>query len=196
MVVVPFLNEVIMSIDINTVNRALLKLGVNAISSPDEESTRAETVRNIYNDCVDYLLSQYDFYFAQKQVSLAKLDTEPVFGYKNVYKLPTDFIRLVTIDKGVRYEFIGNTIHSDADNLSIKYVFKNYDPSTYSPLFKELLSVRLAFELSPYIKEDRMFTQQMYNEEIDKINNSANRESMQNDDEFLPEDSWVYSRRV
>ena len=196
MVVVPFLNEVIMSIDINTVNRALLKLGVNAISSPDEESTRAETVRNIYNDCVDYLLSQYDFYFAQKQVSLAKLDTEPVFGYKNVYKLPTDFIRLVTIDKSVRYEFIGNTIHSDADNLSIKYVFKNYDPSTYSPLFKELLSVRLAFELSPYIKEDRMFTQQMYNEEIDKINNSANRESMQNDDEFLPEDSWVYSRRV
>ena len=185
-----------MSIDINTVNRALLKLGVNAISSPDEESTRAETVRNIYNDCVDYLLSQYDFYFAQKQVSLAQLDTEPVFGYKNVYKLPADFIRLVAIDKSVRYEFIGNTIHSDADNLSIKYVFKNYDPSTYSPLFKELLSVRLAFELSPYIKEDRMFTQQMYNEEIDKINNSANRESMQNDDEFLPEDSWVYSRRV
>ena len=41
-----------------------------------------------------------------------------------------------------------------------------------------------------------MFTQQMYNEEIDKINNVANRESMQNDDEFMPEDSWVYSRRV
>ena len=44
MVVVPFLNEVIMSIDINTVNRALLKLGVNAISSPDEEFTRSVIV--------------------------------------------------------------------------------------------------------------------------------------------------------
>ena len=59
-----------------------------------------------------------------------------------------------------------------------------------------MLSVRLAFELSPYVKEDRIFTQQMYNEEIDKINNAANRESMQNDDEFMPEDSWVYSRRI
>ena len=185
-----------MSIDINIVNRALLKLGVNAISSPDEESPRAETVRNIYNDCVDYLLSQYDFYFAQKQVSLARLDEKPVFGYKNVFNLPTDFLRLVEVAKGIRYEIIGRSIYTDADILSIKYVYKNYDPSTYSPLFKELLSVRLAFELSPYIKEDRMFTQQMYNEEIDKINNSANRESMQNDDEFMPEDSWVYSRRV
>ena len=185
-----------MSIDINTVNRALLKLGVNAISSPDEESARAETVRNIYNDCVDYLLSQYDFYFAQKQVSLAQVDDEPVFGYSKVYRLPSDFIRLVEVAKGVKYEIIGKTIYSNADKLSIRYVYKNYDPSTYSPLFKELLSVRLAFELSPYVKEDRIFTQQMYNEEIDKINNAANRESMQNDDEFMPEDSWVYSRRI
>lgn len=196
MVVALFLNEVRMSIDINTVNRALLKLGVNAISSPDEESARAETVRNIYSDCVDYLFSQYDFYFAQKQVSLAQLDEKPVFGYSKIYKLPNDFLRLVEVAPGVKYQIIGNKIYSNCDKLSIRYVYKNYDPSTYSPLFKELLTVRLAFELSPYIKEDRMFTQQMYNEEIDKINNVANRESMQNDDEFMPEDSWVYSRRV
>lgn len=185
-----------MSIDINIANRALLKLGVNAISSPDEESARAETIRNIYNDCVDYLLSQYDFRFARKQMQLPKLDKEVVFGYRNAYQLPTDFVRLINMKERTRYALLSDSIVANSDTMTITYVFKNYDPKTYSPLFRELLTVRLAFELSPYIKEDKQFTQQMYQEEIDKINNSANRESMQEDDEFLPEDMWVFSRRI
>ena len=84
-----------MSVDVNIANGALLKLGVAPISSPDEESSRAEVIRNIYNDCVDYLLSQYDFSFAQKPVILSKVDTEVVFGYNNAYRLPIYFIRFV-----------------------------------------------------------------------------------------------------
>lgn len=185
-----------MSVDVNIANGALLKLGVAPISSPDEESSRAEVIRNIYNDCVDYLLSQYDFSFAQKQVILSKVDTEVVFGYKNAYKLPTDFIRFVDMRENTKYKIMNGMILSDADTCAITYVFKNYAPSTYSPLFRDLLQVRLAFRLCPYIKEDRAFTLELYNQEIERINNSANRESMQGDDEFLPEDSWVSIRRV
>lgn len=185
-----------MSIDVNLANEALLKLGVNAISSPDEESERAETIRNIYNGCVDYLLSQYDFSFAQKQARLAEVDTDILFGYKHAYKLPNDFIRLVEMDENTQYKKMGNMILTNSETCTINYVYKDYDPKTYSPLFKELLAVRLAFKLSPYIKQDRPFTLELYQEEIDKINNSANRESMEGDDEFLPEDSWVMVRRV
>lgn len=185
-----------MSIDVNIANGALLKLGVNPISSPDEESPRAETIRNIYNECVDYLLSQYDFPFALKQVVLSKVDKEVVFGYRNAYKLPQDFIRFVNMREDTKYQIMNGMILTNADSCAITYVFKNYDPSTYSPLFRDLLQVRLAFRLCPYIKEDRAFTIELYNQEIERINNSANRESMQGDDEFLPEDSWIYSRRV
>lgn len=185
-----------MSIDINIANKALLRLGVNAISSPDEESVRAETIRNIYNDCVDYLLSQYDFPFAQKQAELAKIDTSVLFGYDSAFKLPSDFVRLVDMRENTRYKIINGMILVKADTCAITYVFKNYDPTTYSPLFKDLLSVRLAYELCPYIKDDRAFTLELYQQEIDRINNSANRESMQGDDEFLPEDNWVSIRRV
>lgn len=185
-----------MSIDLNIANEALLKLGVNAISSPDEESARAETIRNIYNSCVDYLLSQYDFAFAQKQASLAVVDTDVVFGYNKAFKLPNDFIRFVEMAENTRYKFMGNMILADSDTCKITYVYKNYDPKTYSPLFRELLTVRLAYKLAPYIKDSRAFTTELYQEEIDKINNSANRESMQGDDEFLPEDNWIKVRRV
>lgn len=184
-----------MSIDINIANKALLRLGVNAISSPDEESVRAETIRNIYNDCVDYLLSQYDFSFALKQEQLARVDTSVLFGYKNAFKLPTDFVRLIELREKTRYKMMGEYLLTDSDTCAIAYVFKNYNPITYSPLFKDLLSVRLAYELCPYIKEDRAFTLELYQQEIDRINNSANRESMQGDDEFLPEDDWVKIRR-
>lgn len=185
-----------MSIDINVANKALLRLGVKAISSPDEESERAETIRNIYNDCVDYLLSQYDFYFAQKQAELSKVDTEFLFGYRHAFKLPNDFVRLVEFRDKTRYKLMNGFLLADAENCAITYVYKNYDPKTYSPLFKDLLSLRLAYELCPYIKDDRAFTLELYQQEIDRINNAANRESMQGDDEFLPEDSWVHIRRV
>lgn len=185
-----------MSIDINIANKGLLRLGVNAISSPDEESVRAETIRNIYNDCVDYLLSQYDFSFALKQIQLAKVDTTVLWGYKNAFKLPSDFIRLVGLRESTKYKLMGEYLLTDSDSCAITYIFKNYDPTTYSPLFKDLLSVRLAYELCPYIKDDRAFTLELYQQEIDRINNSANRESMQGDDEFLPEDNWVSIRRV
>lgn len=185
-----------MSIDVNIANGALLKLGTNPISSPDEESERASTIRSIYNDCVDYILSQFDFKCSKKQIRLTELNTDVVFGYNKAFALPNDFIRLLIVKEGSEYSQVGNALLTNNDTCTIEYVFKNYDPTTYSPLMKELLKVRLALELSPYIKSDRTFTMSMYNEEIDKINNSANRESMQDDNEFLPEDSWVLARRI
>ena len=95
-----------------------------------------------------------------------------------------------------RFVWETTAILADSDTCKITYVYKNYDPKTYSPLFRELLTVWLAYKLAPYIKDSRAFTTELYQEEIDKINNSANRESMQGDDEFLPEDNWIKVRRV
>jgi len=132
-------------------SRALLKLGAQSINGFDDGSTEAELANALYGPVRDGLLSAYPWSFATAQATLPRLATPPVADFSYAYQLPDDFLRAMSAGlaghgRGVQYRIIGQALHSDAETITLSYIFRA-DESATPPFFDQALIARLAAEL-------------------------------------------------
>ena len=77
-------------------NLALGRLGAKQfISSIDERSINGQRCLNIWDAIFQEVLSERDWKFAKFRAELQQSATQPLYGYKYAYALPSDFLRLV-----------------------------------------------------------------------------------------------------
>lgn len=147
-------------------NLALMRLGTNPITSLAEGSTAANACTLVYDFCRESLLREYTWNFSIRYTSLASSSPNPVFGYKNSFPLPPDFIRLHKIFKQTsQYMFVDNNIYTNQKApLAISYVSDTKDPTRFDILFVKCLVLSIiiaigarvqgeAFNPAPYIEE-------------------------------------------
>jgi hypothetical protein len=134
-------------------NRALQKLGAKRIVEIDEDSNNARACNAAYEILKDALLEEHEWNCGIARAQLAASSTAPEFGRSYAYQLPTDFIRLAhpypeenSLD--LDYQIEGRYIVSDWEApLNIRYVYSIDDPNEMSPLFREALATKIAYEL-------------------------------------------------
>jgi len=131
-------------------SRALLKIGVNAISSFEDGSAEAEIAENLYPGICDNLLSSYPWSFASAQVRLARLATSPIADFSYAYQLPTDFLRALSAGtggagRGVSYRLQEKRLHTDMEDVTLSYIFRP-EPTEFPPYFTQALITHLAAE--------------------------------------------------
>lgn len=142
-------------------NRALLKVGANAILNVDtDDSKEASSCRAVYDGLLEEVLRIHDWSFATFRQKLNK-DTSafatPAYGYSYRYILPTvpKFIKLVEIENEPDFRLENNFIITNESNVNIKFVGKEIDPNKYDPLFIHVLATRIALEIcTPLTKDD------------------------------------------
>jgi hypothetical protein len=107
-----------------------------------------------YSQTINEILSEYDWRFARKQVSLTS-GTLPLTGYSIKYVLPTDFVnakRLGNIDATENFgqwEIIGQDIHTNlASPVTLDYIGAPTLDTSYPAIFIELVVARLAYKLA------------------------------------------------
>jgi hypothetical protein len=69
-------------------------IGVDEISSFDDETREAKLCTNLYPTTRDSLLQQHPWRFSLGQASLARLVDTPLYGYDYAYQLPAGFLRV------------------------------------------------------------------------------------------------------
>ncbi|MBT4890046.1 MAG: hypothetical protein HON65_10885, partial [Rhodospirillales bacterium] len=74
-------------------SRALIKIGAMSITSFEEGTAESEVAANLYSSVRDGLLSSHPWNFASAQVTLARLNADPIADYAYAYQLPVDFLR-------------------------------------------------------------------------------------------------------
>ncbi|MGD9637837.1 MAG: hypothetical protein AB7U85_02105 [Alphaproteobacteria bacterium] len=131
-------------------SRALLKLGATSISSFDEGTAEAEVAANLYPSTRDAMLAVYPWSFAVAQTTLPKLAASPVADFKNAFKLPSDFLRIISAGignrgRGINYRIVENRLHTDSDSVNLTYIFRP-DEKSFPPYFTQVLIARLAAE--------------------------------------------------
>lgn len=86
---------------IDICNIALQNLGANIISDLNEDTVEARACNLRYDIVRRAVLASTLWNFASKRVTLSKSTSSPVFGFENVFHLPSDFIRMWGTDKEI-----------------------------------------------------------------------------------------------
>lgn len=142
-------------------NRALLRIGFEAIASLDDGSTAANYCTQLLPQAIDTVMSVYPWRDCLKRAQLAPLAQAPSFGFDYQFVLPQDFARLKSVaaldDDGQECEWSmeGDKVLSDATSVSILYTSLPGSPDSLSPATRDLFVRQLAYLVSiPLIKND------------------------------------------
>jgi hypothetical protein len=130
-------------------NLALQYLGAAPITSLDENSKEASIIKQVFSSNVNSLLQEHNWNFAIKRVTLSPLVEKPVYEYEYLFKKPSDCLRVIKIEP-IEYEFTieGENILTNTDKISLKYVSLVDNASLFSPMFAELLAIKIATNVS------------------------------------------------
>ena len=140
---------------ISIASNALLLIGDNPISSFDDPGAGAKAAANLYPDTKKALLSEHPWSFAMKQQRLNRLSQTPdiITGYQFAFQLPTDLIRLWSVQDNAKYILVGTLLYSNQSQLLATYVF-DVDETILPPHFVKALEYTLASDFAISVTED------------------------------------------
>jgi hypothetical protein len=130
-----------------------------------DQSPQAGACREFYEQAKFDLLTEFSWFFAQKQANLARLTTTPLFTWDYEYQLPNDLLRiervLASTERPVPnppYEVLGDKILTNEQQVPIVYTFKVPDSDTAKmpSLFKMILSFDMAILMAPQLASNTL----------------------------------------
>lgn len=155
------------STDIGNMALDLLSAG-NVTDIENPTSPTEELLNRWYNHTRKKLLREHPWNFAIKRTNLAASSTVPAFGYDKQFPLPSDFLRLLTINDSTYTQDVpsssrqfrvenGNilvsNIYSDSNTLKLKYVSDFTNVSQMDALFVEIVVYELALAIAYKVAE-------------------------------------------
>lgn len=158
-----------MSSEVDIVNLALSKIGdqatVTAINPPDS-SAQAGHAAIFYPIARDFMLDQYNWAFATRRTTLAKLASAPAFGWTYAYGAPAQALNLLAVHlegwpddsnpQPFEHESLDDgseVIYTNVDNAALRYTVFVTDTAKFDPAFVDALSWLLGAHLAgPVIK--------------------------------------------
>jgi hypothetical protein len=149
--------------EVDLANMALTMLGQQPINDLTDNNNRANLVDKRLADVRDSVLRAHQWNCCIKRASLSKDATAPVWGFSGRYQLPTDFIRIVSLENdAVEYRIeAGNQgdtpelyIVTDSEDMNILYVANITDVSQMDSSLKQAVATRLAADIAVAVTGD------------------------------------------
>ena len=145
-----------MATEVSICSNALRRLGDDPITSLTDDTERARLCNAFYVPARDAVLRAHPWNFAITRATLAQLSTTPAYEYAYQYSLPTAPYCLRVL--GMEYEdYIfkiensateGRVLLTDESTAKIIYVGKITDTAKFDSMFIDVLTAKLAAELT------------------------------------------------
>lgn len=158
-------------------NLALDLLSAGTVQDVENPSNATEELLNRwYNQSRRKLLREHPWNFAIKRAQLAASATAPDFGYDKQYPVPTDYLRLLSVNDSVytadvpaqsqhyRVEsghILTSNIFSDSSILNLVYISDFSTVSEMDPLFIDVLSYEIAIGIAYKVVESQAAVQRV-----------------------------------
>jgi hypothetical protein len=193
---------------IDIINRALIKLGEQTISSTQQHPMGA-ILEMAYEDAKKSLLSMYVWRFAIKRQNLAIVDENTGTSlYKYKYQRPSDCLVIVSVNdyyrfpdvrdyratSGERYILEGDKILSNEGNLNLVYV-ADIDEG-FPQLFEMSMSSKLASLLCLKIHQNPNLYQVYEQETHSYLMQAIQMNEIMQDVQEMGDNSWIAIRRT
>lgn len=143
-------------------NSALNQLGASTILSLTENSKNGRLCNSRYETVKDSVLRAHPWNSAIKRQALAADTATPAWGFEKQYTLPSDCLRVLTIQNyESNYKIEGRKILTNDDNVKLVYVARITDPNEMDVLLRETISAALASDLAYAITANATLQQRM-----------------------------------
>ena len=161
---------------ITVCNAALARLGEARILDLADDNAAGRACSLNFPLARDELLRSHRWNFATERADLVQLSAAPTFGFTYAYQLPTDSLRVLTVngvsasgDPDSAWEIEGNTLLHDEATVELIYIKRVTDLNLLDSLAIEALIVLLASKLAPAIQGGSTSKAMELKEEFHKI---------------------------
>lgn len=135
-----------MASDVSICSNALLMVGDSPINAFDGSSDRVVLVSNLWETVRDYVLSSHPWNPCTKRVQLNPDVETPSFDFAMQYTLPADFLRMGSVGENGQepdYRIESGKVLCDDTPLLLRYIWKNTNVATYTPLMVMALTMAM-----------------------------------------------------
>jgi len=145
-----------MASKIDICSNALKLIGDEPINSFDEPGAGAKVSNALYQTTKETLLSSHPWSFALKQQRLNRLSQAPdkKTGFSYAFQLPTDLIRIWSIQDYSDYILINGFLYSNSKQLLCTYIYDT-EETALPPQFVKALEYALASDFAIAITENQ-----------------------------------------
>jgi len=195
-----------MASKLDIINRALVKVGQARISSIDENSKGATTIRTVYDQVRDTLMQSYVWNFTKTRVQLAADLTAPTFGFQYRYRLPANTLRVLGIADDTEptrnysssrnaFKHEGEFIYTDVGApLNLFITQRMEETGTYPPDFANLLALDIALEIFYDVTKGTERYSAIRQDRAMAMRNAKLNHAIENSPEVMAASEWVDSR--
>ena len=149
--------------DLDIVNNALGRLGVERIASLSDSNKRAKLASDFLDSSRKVTLEMVPWDFALKRVELISSGT-PAFEYTHSFTLPSDWVSIVSEYNDEEYHVEGGKILANTDTLLIKYVYEIDETVKRTPNFNKAWYLNLAAEMAYSLTQNNKLKNDLINE--------------------------------
>ncbi|MCT4552147.1 MAG: hypothetical protein N4A44_00605 [Alphaproteobacteria bacterium] len=184
---------------IDICSKALMKIGASPIQSLEENTSESIISSQFYDIVKESLLSEHEWSFATKTQELNILNVESdQEGYENVFQLPHDLIRVLSISSSangisIDYKLYQDEIHTNAEKVYITYIYR-VGEKYFPQFFVNLMTTSLAKEFVMPLTEDNSKYNSLMNESIMLLSKAKNQDSDQTKIKKIKTFSLISSR--
>ena len=160
-----------MASDIDIASNALVRIGVNPISSFSEGGAAGQAASNLYEPTVRALLSENRWRFAAAKRQLAQLTAKPLNDWEYAYQLPSDIITLYRVFPRVSYEVYEDKIYTNSATCEIDYISR-VSEALWPSYFQLAAEYKLASEFALIVTSNRSLAETYELKYMDQIKRS------------------------
>ena len=182
-------------------NHALQKLGAGLISSMDEDTREARTVKACYSILRDRELRAHSWNFSIKRAALAPSATVPAFGFAKAFPLPADCLRILPPARDVDWtiENINGASHiltNEGTVIYLRYVARITDEAVFDELFVDMLACKIAWHCCETITQSNQKKADVMQEYKDARAEARRINAFKQASPQEPEPPWLVARRA
>jgi len=184
-----------MADEVTIVNQALGFLGVDRITSLNDNSKSARLAKTVYAGLRDAVLEEGDWRFAIKRFKLLLSAEQPEFGSGNYFVIPMEVLRVIECNEN-RYDWDveGNNILIEAEEARILTVSRVVNVDHMSSMFQQAFAARIAWDLALPITQSKTMHDTMFQLYKDKVDYAKANNGMQGSTKRFAKGRLVGSR--
>ena len=143
-----------MATEVSICSNALRRLGDDPITSLTDDTERARLCNAFYTDARDEVLRSHSWNFAITRTSLAQLTTKPAYGFAYQYAIPSDCMRVLSMEhpdyifKIENEPTHGRVLLTDESTAKILYISQITNTILFDSMFVDTLTSKLAADLA------------------------------------------------
>jgi hypothetical protein len=143
-----------MATEVSICSNALRRLGDDPITTLTDDTERARLCNAFYASSRDAVLRSHSWNFAITRTSLARLTATPAYGFAYQYAIPSDCMRVLSMEhpdyifKIENEPTHGRVLLTDESTAKIMYISQITNTILFDSMFVDTLTSKLAADLA------------------------------------------------